>query len=30
MGSECILRRLAGGVWIAFDWLRIETGGEVF
>jgi hypothetical protein len=24
MGSECILRRLAGGMgWIGFDWLRI-------
>jgi hypothetical protein len=27
MGSEWILGRLAGGVWIGFDWLRIETGG---
>jgi hypothetical protein len=25
MGSEWILVRLAGGVWIVFDWLRIET-----
>jgi hypothetical protein len=29
MGSEWILRRLAGGVWIGFDWLRIGTGGEL-
>jgi hypothetical protein len=28
MGSEKILGRLAGG-WIAFDWLRIGTGGEL-
>jgi hypothetical protein len=29
MGSECILGRLARGVWIGFDWLRTETGGEL-
>jgi hypothetical protein len=29
MGSECILGRLAEGVWIGFDWLRIGTGGEL-
>jgi hypothetical protein len=28
MGSEWILGRLAG-VWIGFDWLWIETGGEL-
>jgi hypothetical protein len=27
MGSECILGRLAWGVWIGFDWLRIGTDG---
>jgi hypothetical protein len=27
VGSECILGRLAWGVWIGFDWLRIGTGG---
>jgi hypothetical protein len=27
MGSEWILGRLALGVWIGFDWLRIGTGG---
>jgi hypothetical protein len=27
MGSEWILGRLAWGVWIGFDWLRIGTGG---
>jgi hypothetical protein len=27
MGSEWILGRLAGGVWIGFYWLRIVTGG---
>jgi hypothetical protein len=27
MGSEWILRRLAWGVWIGFDWLRTGTGG---
>jgi hypothetical protein len=27
MGSEWILWRLAGGVWIGFSWLRIGTGG---
>jgi hypothetical protein len=27
MGSEWILGRLAGGVWIGFSWLRIGTGG---
>jgi hypothetical protein len=26
MGSEWILGRLAWGVWIGFDWLRIGTG----
>jgi hypothetical protein len=25
MGSEWILGRLAWGVWIGFDWLRIGT-----
>jgi hypothetical protein len=29
MGSEWILGRLAGRVWIGFDWLRIGTGGEL-
>jgi hypothetical protein len=27
MESEWILGRLAWGVWIEFDWLRIVTGG---
>jgi hypothetical protein len=27
MGSEWILWRLAGGVWIGSSWLRIGTGG---
>jgi hypothetical protein len=27
MGSEWILGRLAWGLWIGFDWLRIGTGG---
>jgi hypothetical protein len=27
MGSEWILGRMAGGVWIGFNWLRIGTGG---
>jgi hypothetical protein len=27
MGSECILGRLAWGVWSGFSWLRIGTGG---
>jgi hypothetical protein len=27
MGSEWILRRLAWGVWIGFNWLRIGTAG---
>jgi hypothetical protein len=27
MGSEWILGRLAGGVWIGFDWPRTGTGG---
>jgi hypothetical protein len=27
MGSEWILGRLAWGVWIGFDWLRVGTGG---
>jgi hypothetical protein len=26
MGSEWILGRLAWGVWIGFDWLRIGSG----
>jgi hypothetical protein len=26
MGSEWILERLAWGMWIGFDWLRIRTG----
>jgi hypothetical protein len=29
MGSEWILGRLAEGVWIAFDWLRTGTVGEL-
>jgi hypothetical protein len=29
MGSEWILGRLAEGVWIGLDWLRIGTGGEL-
>jgi hypothetical protein len=28
MESEWILGRLAEGVWIAFNWLKIGTGGE--
>jgi hypothetical protein len=27
MKSQRILRRLAWGMWIGFDWLRIGTGG---
>jgi hypothetical protein len=27
MGSECILGRLALGVWIGFGWLRTGIGG---
>jgi hypothetical protein len=27
MGSEWILRRLAGRVWNGFSWLRIGAGG---
>jgi hypothetical protein len=27
MGSEWILGRMAWGVWIGFDWLKIGTGG---
>jgi hypothetical protein len=27
MGSEWILKRLAWGVWIGFDWLRTGTDG---
>jgi hypothetical protein len=27
MGSEWISARLAWGVWIGFDWLRIGTSG---
>jgi hypothetical protein len=29
MALEWILARLAGGVWIGFNWLRIVTGGEL-
>jgi hypothetical protein len=29
MESECILWRLAGFMWIGFNWLRIGTGGEL-
>jgi hypothetical protein len=29
MGSEWILRRLAGGVYIGSSWLRTGTGGGV-
>jgi hypothetical protein len=29
MGSEWTLGRLAWGVWIGFDWLRLGTGGEL-
>jgi hypothetical protein len=31
MGSEWLLElgRLAWGVWIGFDWLRIGTGGGI-
>jgi hypothetical protein len=28
-GSKWILGRLAGGVWIGFDWLRTGTGGKL-
>jgi hypothetical protein len=28
-GSERILKRLAGEMWIGFDWLRIGAGGEL-
>jgi hypothetical protein len=28
MGSEWVLGRLAGGVWIEYIWLRIEAGGR--
>jgi hypothetical protein len=27
MGSECVLRRLAGGMWSGFNWLGIGTDG---
>jgi hypothetical protein len=30
MGSEWILGKLAWGVWIGFDWLRIGAGGGLF
>jgi hypothetical protein len=30
MGSEWILRRLFGGLWIGFTWLRLRTAGELF
>jgi hypothetical protein len=29
MGSEWILERLAGTVWIRFDWLKIGNGGKL-
>jgi hypothetical protein len=29
MGSEWILGKLAGGVWIGLDWFRIGNGGEL-
>jgi hypothetical protein len=29
MRSKWIMERLAGDVWIGFDWLRIGTGGEL-
>jgi hypothetical protein len=29
MGSECILKRLAWGMLIEFDWLRIGRGGRL-
>jgi hypothetical protein len=29
MKSEWILGRLAWGMWIGFDWLRIGTSGEL-
>jgi hypothetical protein len=29
MGSKWILGRLAGGLWIGFDWLWIGTGNEL-
>jgi hypothetical protein len=28
MGSEWVLGRLAGGLWIEYSWLRIEAGGR--
>jgi hypothetical protein len=30
MEPEWILRRLAWGVWIGFDWLRTGTGGGLW
>jgi hypothetical protein len=30
MGSELILRILAGSVWSGFGWLRIGTGDGLF
>jgi hypothetical protein len=30
MVSDWILQRLAWGVWIGFNWLRIGTGGGLF
>jgi hypothetical protein len=30
MGSKWILGRLSRGVWVGFDWFRIENGGELF
>jgi hypothetical protein len=29
MGSEWILRRLAGGVWSGFNWLRLGASGRL-
>jgi hypothetical protein len=29
MGSEWFMGRLAGGVWIGFEWLRLGTGDEL-
>jgi hypothetical protein len=29
IGSDWILRRLVGGVWSGFTWLRIGTVGEL-
>jgi hypothetical protein len=29
MGSEWLLGRLAGGLWIGFDWLGIGAGDEL-